>query len=186
MNRIDLAQFRFEQPPGNPATQPVEQPAWRLRLDFPHGVQRCKLLRQVRVALRNIGQQWQAIRRGATFVQRARDLRRQWFIVRSRRDEEDSVQGVAYRRSWVWSCHNAIHSKLIILIDLREFRSLRGAFAPSGPLTVHRAPANQNILAFQSLDRRHGAGKRKFAHPCHIDGCACWLECAVAGQARAL
>ena len=123
VNRIDLAQFRFEQPPGNAPPQPVERPAWRLRLDFPHGVQRCELLRQVRVALRNIGQQWQAIRRGATFVQRARDLRRQWSIVRSRRDEEDSVQGVAYRRSWVWSCHNAIHSKLIILIDLREFRA---------------------------------------------------------------
>ena len=56
VNRVDLAQFRFEQPPGNPATQPVDQPAWCLRLDFPQGVQRCELFRQVRVALRNIGQ----------------------------------------------------------------------------------------------------------------------------------
>ena len=123
MNRIDLAQFRFEQPPGNAPPQPVERPAWRLRLDFPHGVQRRELFCQVRVALRNIGQQWQTIRRRTTFVQRARDLRRQWFIVRSGGGQGRSVQGVAYRRSWVWSCHNAIHSKLIILIDLREFRA---------------------------------------------------------------
>jgi hypothetical protein len=89
VNRIDLAQFWFEQPPGNAPPQTVERPAWWLRLDFPHGVQRRELFRQVRVALRNIGQQWQAVRRRTTFVQRARDLRRQWFIVRSGGDKED-------------------------------------------------------------------------------------------------